>query len=251
MRSELSTSKGKKKQLLLQYDDVLTLNHRSDKLFFSSSFNFMNRKSLEKKRMEVELKEQKITELNQQLNKRKEQMDQLEKSLKNAGGAAASGAELSKKLADTQLLLEKWELTCQWWQHIVSNLFPLLISRFRTVKELEVAKEETKRSVQETERLLQLVQMSQEEQNAKEKQIGELQQWVEKKTFSLSCNLILMSSCVYFLAFSRALKNAQANAASANPLAGALPKLNAPNPMAAAEVRNEQLIFFLFVISST
>lgn len=67
----------------------------------------MNRKSLEKKRMEVELKEQKITELNQQLNKRKEQMDQLEKSLKNAGGAAASGAELSKKLADTQLLLEK------------------------------------------------------------------------------------------------------------------------------------------------
>lgn len=67
----------------------------------------MHRKSLEKKRKEVELKEQKITELNQQLNKRKEQMDQLEKSLKNAGGAAASSAELSKKLADTQILLEK------------------------------------------------------------------------------------------------------------------------------------------------
>lgn len=62
--------------------------------------------------------------------------------------------------------------------YIESNIFLLLISRFRTVKELEVAKEEIKRSVQETERLLQLVQMSQEEQNAKEKQIGELQQWV-------------------------------------------------------------------------
>lgn len=75
------------------------------------SLSFINRKSLEKKRKEVEMKEQKITELNQQLNKRKEQMDQLEKSLKNAGGAAASGAELSKKLADTQLLLEKWVAT--------------------------------------------------------------------------------------------------------------------------------------------
>lgn len=169
----------------MQYDDVLTLNHRSDKLFYLIIINFINRKSLEKKRKEVELKEQKITELNQQLNKRKEQMDQLEKSLKNAGGAAASGAELSKKLADTQLLLEKWEFICQWWQHIILNLifFSLLISRFRTVKELEVAKEETKRSVQETERLLQLVQMSQEEQNAKEKQIGELQQWVKKNFF--------------------------------------------------------------------
>lgn len=47
---------------------------------------------------------------------------------------------------------------------------------FRTAKELEMAKEETKRSVQETERLLQLVQMSQEEQNMKEKTIMELQQ---------------------------------------------------------------------------
>jgi hypothetical protein len=41
---------------------------------------------------------------------------------------------------------------------------------------LEAAKEETKRAVQETERLLQLVGMSQEEQNQKEKTIMELQQ---------------------------------------------------------------------------
>lgn len=61
---------------------------------------------MEKKRKEVEMKEQKITELNQQLNKRKDQMDQLEKSLQKSGGNAAT-AELTKKLADTQMLLEK------------------------------------------------------------------------------------------------------------------------------------------------
>ena len=43
-------------------------------------------------------------------------------------------------------------------------------------KELEKAKEEASRSTQETERLLQLVQMSQEEQNSKEKQIRDLQE---------------------------------------------------------------------------
>jgi ABC-type transporter Mla subunit MlaD len=47
-----------------------------------------------------------MAELNQQLNKRKEQMDQLEKSLQKAGGSAAATAELSKKLAETQHQLE-------------------------------------------------------------------------------------------------------------------------------------------------
>lgn len=47
-----------------------------------------------------------MAELNQQLNKRKEQMDQLEKSLQKAGGSAAATTELSKKLADTQHHLE-------------------------------------------------------------------------------------------------------------------------------------------------
>lgn len=41
---------------------------------------------------------------------------------------------------------------------------------------MKQAQEEANRSATEMERLLQLVQMSQEEQNAKEKQIAELQQ---------------------------------------------------------------------------
>lgn len=47
---------------------------------------------------------------------------------------------------------------------------------YRTIKQLEAANEESKRAAQETERLLQLVQMSQEEQNSKEKTIMDLQQ---------------------------------------------------------------------------
>ena len=43
-------------------------------------------------------------------------------------------------------------------------------------KELENAREEAKRSTSETERLLQLMQMTQEEQNSKEKQIRDLQE---------------------------------------------------------------------------
>lgn len=49
---------------------------------------------------------------------------------------------------------------------------------FRTIKQLESANEESKRAAQETERLLQLVQMSQEEQNSKEKTIMDLQQYL-------------------------------------------------------------------------
>lgn len=45
-------------------------------------------------------------------------------------------------------------------------------------RELEKAKEESGRSAAETERLLKLVQMTQEEQNSKEKQIRDLQEWV-------------------------------------------------------------------------
>lgn len=46
-------------------------------------------------------------------------------------------------------------------------------------KQFEQAKDEAQKSAQETERLLQVVQMTQEEQNAKEKQIMDLQQYVE------------------------------------------------------------------------
>jgi len=49
-------------------------------------------------------------------------------------------------------------------------------------RDLEKAKEESSRSSAETERLLQLVQMTQEEQNSKEKQIRELQEWVLSQT---------------------------------------------------------------------
>ncbi len=52
-----------------------------------------------------------------------------------------------------------------------------VISISSTLKQLEDAKEESKRAAAETERLLQLVQMSQEEQNAKEKTIMDLQQY--------------------------------------------------------------------------
>lgn len=44
------------------------------------------------------------------------------------------------------------------------------------MKQLDDSKEESKRAAAETERLLQLVQMSQEEQNSKEKTIMDLQQ---------------------------------------------------------------------------
>lgn len=62
-----------------------------------------------------------------------------------AGGNAAAVADLNKQLEVSQ-------------------------------QELQKAKEEAQRSATEMERLLQLVQMSQEEQNAKEKQIVQLQQ---------------------------------------------------------------------------
>lgn len=44
------------------------------------------------------------------------------------------------------------------------------------MKELQTTKEEHQKAAAETERLLKLVQMSQEEQNAKEKTIMDLQQ---------------------------------------------------------------------------
>lgn len=79
-------------------------------------------------------------------------MDQLEKSLQKAGGTAAAAGELNKKLTETQKELDA------------------------LTKAYQEAKEESQRATTETERLLQLVQMSQEEQNSKEKTIMDLQQ---------------------------------------------------------------------------
>lgn len=58
-------------------------------------------------------------------------------------------------------------------------------------KNLNKAQEEAQRSAAEMERLLQLVQMSQEEQNAKEKTIMELQQYV-LDCFCFSSNTVHM-----------------------------------------------------------
>lgn len=52
----------------------------------------------------------------------------------------------------------------------------MIVCDFRTQKQLDQAKEEAAKSTQETERLLQVVQMTQEEQNSKEKTIMDLQQ---------------------------------------------------------------------------
>lgn len=62
-------------------------------------------------------------------------------------------------------------------------------------KEYEAAKEKANQSAQETDRLLQLVQMTQEEQNAKEKQIMDLQAWVPAMLYTSK-----MINIVYFLA---------------------------------------------------
>ena len=53
--------------------------------------------------------------------------------------------------------------------------------------ELEKTREDANRSQVEMERLLQLVQMSQEEQNAKEKTIRDLQEWVVEEKWHQSC----------------------------------------------------------------
>ncbi|XP_050680533.1 ELKS/Rab6-interacting/CAST family member 1-like isoform X6 [Leptidea sinapis] len=113
-----------------------------------------NRRAVDNKRKDVEEKEKSLMELDRQLKKRKEQMDQMEASLRKAGGSTAAVTEMNRKLTDTQKEADEVK------------------------KQLNQSQEESKRLATETERLLQLVQMSQEEQAQKEKQIMELQQSV-------------------------------------------------------------------------
>lgn len=122
------------------------------------------KRALDNRQRQIEQKEKELQDLEKKLQKRKEQVDQLEMSLQKvnlntfkakmslkcifvcqAGGNAAALGDLNKKLVEAE-------------------------------KNFEKSQEEVKRSGAEMERLLQLVQMSQEEQNAKEKQIMELQQ---------------------------------------------------------------------------
>lgn len=71
-----------------------------------------------------------------------------------AGGSAAAVTDLNRKLGDTQKEADQLK------------------------QQLKTSEEESKRLAAETERLLQLVQMSQEEQAQKEKQMMEMQQYV-------------------------------------------------------------------------
>lgn len=66
---------------------------------------------------------------------------------------------------------------------------------FSVQKQYETAKDEAAKAQQETERLLQVVQMTQEEQNAKEKTIMDLNQYVSN---IFSAKLIQKSLCMFF-----------------------------------------------------
>lgn len=103
------------------------------------------RKTVDSKHKQMLEKEKHINEMDQDLRRRKDQMDKLEAQLKKAGGGAAAAGELNKKLSQAEQNYKK-------------------------------AMDEAKQKEGEMERLLQLVQMSQEEQNTKEKTIMELQQ---------------------------------------------------------------------------
>lgn len=98
-------------------------------------------------------------------------------SIFQAGGSTAAAADMNRKLTETQKDAEQLK------------------------KHLEESKEEAKRLTTETERLLQLVQMSQEEQAQKEKQIIELTQYVH----TISTNLSKMAAT--WFATSRSTKN--------------------------------------------
>lgn len=134
-------------------------------------------KSVDQKSRMTEEKERALQNLDQELKKRKARMDQLEQQLQKVIALFVkaffsianiymiqfflyeqSGGAPDKRLAEMQKALETAE------------------------KDLEKAKEESNRSTAETERLLQLVQMTQEEQNSKEKQIRDLQEWVLSQT---------------------------------------------------------------------
>lgn len=74
-------------------------------------------------------------------------------------------------MTETQRQLETYVFTKKNYYHRLRFL-----NLFRLQKQFEEAKEEANKSAQETDRLLQVVQMTQEEQNAKEKTIMDLQQ---------------------------------------------------------------------------
>lgn len=105
------------------------------------------RRSSEQRAKQIEERQKALEEAERQAKKRKEALDQLDERLKQQqkGGPAAAGAS-GKQLAEKD-------------------------------SEIKQLKEDSQRAQSETERLLQLMQMTQEEQFAKDKTIMELQEY--------------------------------------------------------------------------
>ncbi|KAG5882397.1 hypothetical protein JTB14_020537 [Gonioctena quinquepunctata] len=107
---------------------------------------------------DLSVQKRQIDEEKRMVDEAKKQIEEHRRAVDNksrqAGGNAAAMGELNKKLAESE-------------------------------KKMEQAQEEAKRSATEMERLLQLVQMSQEEQNTKEKQIADLQQALKNAQMKL------------------------------------------------------------------
>lgn len=171
-------------------------------------------KSVDQKARTVEEKERTLQTQEQELRKRKVKMDQLEQQLqkviyiehdlhsfelfrhvtiyhRNLSIITSSSnwlpVRVKRSLSTSEFLTSKWlllfKLTVRFNYACEQSggapdkrLTEMQRALEIAEKEMEKAKEESGRSAAETERLLQLVQMTQEEQNTKEKQIRDLQE---------------------------------------------------------------------------
>lgn len=114
------------------------------------------RRNSDQRGKQIEERQRAVEEAERQAKKRKEALDQLDERLKQQqksqpGGQESSGggAQMAKQLAERETEIKK-------------------------------LKEDSVRAQSETERLLQLMQMTQEEQFAKEKTIMELQEYINR-----------------------------------------------------------------------
>lgn len=110
------------------------------------------RRSSDQRAKQIEERQRALEEAERQAKKRKEALDQLDERLKqqqknSPAAAAAAGGPAGKQIAEKD-------------------------------SEIKQLKEDSRRAQSETERLLQLMQMTQEEQFAKDKTIMELQEYV-------------------------------------------------------------------------
>ena len=138
------------------------------------------RRNSDQRAKQIEERQRAVEEAERQAKKRKEALDQLDERLKQQqksqpGGQESSGggAQMAKQLAERETEIKK-------------------------------LKEDSVRAQSETERLLQLMQMTQEEQFAKEKTIMELQEYINRSWFYYayhSFEILTVLSIIY-----RALK---------------------------------------------